>query len=237
MSRPRSARALAAPSGRSTTSDMRPSAALLALTTAVAVLSGCGADTTGDSDDEASAERAVVATINAFNSSGDGATYCAKLTDAGRDYVAQNFAEGGPATSCEQAFGPATEPQPPEKLPKVDPVGVDGDFALAVIQFGGKYPESFVCTLKREDGRWLIDCPCVVPSPDQLGGAVDSDAADFANSPEGREAAGVEETDGDFAPVIAVGDVALAYQSGGAPDLMVNDGNGWHFAPLSVGAY
>ncbi len=209
------------------------------LAVAVAVLPGCGSDGGGDSSGSADTEHDVVAAIDSLNGARDAESYCAQLTDAGRTYVAKNFAEGGPANSCEQAFGPAEAATPPAKLPKVDPVGVEGDFAIAVVQFGGEYDESLIYTLKREDGKWLIECPCTIPDPSQLVSDDDAsgDAQDFINSPEGLSAAGQEDTDGDFNPVVAVGDVALAYQRGGAsaPTLLVNDGNGWRVAPISVG--
>jgi hypothetical protein len=152
--------------------------------------------------------------------------------------VVENFAHGE-VGSCEEIPSTGSGEASDEPPPKVAPVGVSGDFALAVIQFGGEYNESFVYSLKRLDGEWLIDCPCVIPNPDQIAAGESEEARDYANSPEGLDAAGQEETDGDFDPVIAVGDVALAYQSdgGSAPTLLVNDGNGWRVAGISIGAY
>jgi hypothetical protein len=194
------------------------------------------ADNADPSTDQQAGEREVAQAVEAFQRATDSETACSLLTEDGQRYVVENFGSGK-FGNCEDF--PSSGEASSEPPPKVAPVGVSGDFALAVVQFGGETDESFVYTLKRVDGNWLIDCPCVVPNPDQIELGESDEAKDYANSAKGLEAAGQEETDGDFDPVIAVGDVALAYQSdgGSAPTLLVNDGNGWRVAPISVGAY
>jgi hypothetical protein len=217
--------------------------ALAALPLTVALVSGsiglaaCGADAGEDSESEANAEHEVVAAVDSLHRSDDAPSYCDQLTEAGRRYVMR--AGDGDAESCEQVFEGEAFPAN-ARVPRVDPVGVEDDFAVAVVRAGGEYDESFVYTLKREDGRWLIDCPCVVPTPDQLvaNESESAEAQEYINSPAGLTAADQEDTDGKFDPVIAVGDVAFAYQSqaGFAPTLLVNDGNGWRVLPTSLGA-
>ena len=200
-------------------------------------LSGC-ADQAEPSAGERADEQAVEHAVQRAMSAKDAETQCSLLTDAGRQYVVDNFAQGK-VSRCEDIPVSGSGEQSDEPAPKVGPVGVSGDFALAVIQFDGELDESVVYTLRRVDGDWLIDCPCVVPTPEQVDAGESKDAEDYINSPEGLGAADQEVTDGDFNPVKAVGDVALAYQAdgGSAPTLLVNEGNGWRVAPISIGAY
>jgi len=200
------------------------------------VLGSCGSDNPGNSETDAAAEQEVIAAVDGFHSARDAEGFCSRLTEDGRDYVVENFGEN--IDECEQLFEGAEVGEDAEP-PKVDPVGVEDDFALAIVQLGGEYDESLVYTLRRQDGEWLIDCPCVVPPPDEFvtDESASNDAEAYINSPQGLSAADQEETDGDFESARAVGDVALAYPSDGSvPTLLVRDGNGWRVAPIGLGA-
>jgi hypothetical protein len=212
-------------------------ALIVVLATVPFAIIGC-ADKAETSADDRADEEAVADVLQRGMDAKDPETQCSLLTDAGRRYVIENFGNGK-ASRCEDIPVSPPSEQSDEPAPEIGPVGVSGDFAVAVIRFGGETAENFVYTLRREGGEWLVDCPCVVPTPDQLEAGESTEAKDYVNSPEGLDAAGQEDTDGDFNPVIAVGDVALAYQAdgGSAPTLLVNDGNGWRAARISVGAY
>src|SRR4051794_30115930 len=97
-------------------------------------VAACGSDTPGPSEDERAAEQEVVAAVNAFNGPRDAQEFCSALTDAGENYILENAGKKG-AESCRDLVGD-TKFQRPAQLPKVDPVGVEDDFAVAIVQLG-----------------------------------------------------------------------------------------------------
>ena len=209
--------------------------ALLPLLLLCLSLAGCGQDS-GGSGETADDERDVADTVNSFQQASDAEQQCALLTDSGREYVTENFAYPQPAGSCEEALNP--QPGEKDSPALVGPVGVEGDAAVAIVRFraGQAYEENLVYTLRRQDDRWLIECPCVVPDQDELGGEPSDDALDYINTPSVLDETGYADTDGDYEEVLAVGDVGFAYGPGGPPTLLVNDGNGWRLSEISLGS-
>jgi hypothetical protein len=209
-----------------------------------AVLVGCGGDDEGPDRTDPAAEQKIVAAVNIFHraiTEGNGERACGELTAAGREELADQFAENG-ENICEAISKDKPARRGKAVLPRVEPVGVEGDFAVAVIQFPGEREENLLYTLIQEDGEWRVDYPGPIPAPDMIVSGLEKGGRSSPGAGE-VEAAASEQTDETdrVTDVLVIGDIALAYETmGGGPDvsapsLYVMERGSWRPSHLSLG--
>lgn len=125
--------------------------------------------------------REVVQDFHRLFTSGDGAQVCEFLTPDGQKELLRQFELKDDDCVAALTFD-AQKGEPPRTV-QVDPIGAQGDEALAVVHIGTDREENLVYTLKRVKDVWRIDLPGYIPGPDALEGDRESavEVLDSAN--------------------------------------------------------